>query len=125
MTRRQERFVEEYLVDFNGAAAARRAGYEPKYAGKRASLLLKEPEIRQVVQEKMARRAEKLQLRQDTVLQELKNVAFAQGSDATGAVVKMTSKLKALELLGKHLGLFEGNGGKEAEAVKIVEDVTE
>ena len=75
--------------------------------------------------EKMAERAEKMQLRQDTVLQELKNVAFADGSDASGAVVKMTSKLKALELLGKHLGLFEGVGGKEPEQVKIVEDVAE
>ena len=37
--------------------------------------------------------------------------------------MKMTSKLKALELLGKHLGLFEGNGGKEPAQVKILEDV--
>ncbi len=125
MTYKHERFIEEYLIDFNGAAAARRAGYQETSAGVTACRLLKDPQIKRVLQEKMAARAEKMQLRQDTVLQELKNVAFADGSDASGAVVKMASKLKALELLGKHLGLFEGNGGKEPEQVKILEDVTE
>ena len=120
MRRKHERFIEEYLIDFNGAAAARRAGYEPKSASTTACRLLKEPEIKRILQEKMAVRAEKMQLRQDTVLQELKNVAFADGSDASGAVVKMASKLKALELLGKHLGLFEGSGGKEPEQVRIL-----
>lgn len=123
MTRKHERFIEEYLIDFNGAGAARRAGYKEKSASVTACRLLKDPEIKRVLQEKMAERAEKIQLRQDTVLQELKNVAFADGSDASGAAVKMTSKLKALELLGKHLGLFEGVGGKEPEQVQILEDV--
>lgn len=123
MTRRNGRFIEEYLIDFNGAGAARRAGYQEKSAATTACRLLKDPEVKRVLQEKMAERAEKMQLRQDTVLQELKNVAFANGSDASGAVVKMTSKLKALELLGKHLGLFEGSGGKEPEQVQILEDI--
>lgn len=124
MTRRQERFIEEYLLDFNGAAAARRAGFCERSAASYASRILKEPEVRKVLQEKMARRAQQMQLRQDTVLQEIRNVAFASGSDASGAAVKMTSKLKALELLGKHLGLFEGNGGTQTEPVQIMEDVT-
>ena len=123
MTRRQARFLEEYLLDFNGAAAARRAGFAEKGAASYACRVLKDPEIRQILQQKMAVRAQQMQLRQDTVLQEIRNVAFANGSDATGATVKMTSKLKALELLGKHLGLFEGNGGKEPAQVKILEDV--
>lgn len=123
MTRRQERFIEEYLLDFNGAAAARRAGFGEKSAASYACKMLKNPQIRKVLQEKMTLRAQQMQLRQDTVLQEIRNVAFASGSDATGAAVKVTSKLKALELLGKHLGLFEGNGGKETASVQILEDV--
>ena len=125
MTRRQERFIEEYLLDFNGAAAARRAGFGEKSAASYASKILKNPEVRQVLQEKMAVRAQQMQLRQDTVLREIRNVAFACGSDASGAAVKMASKLKALELLGKHLGLFEGIGGKEPAPVQILEDVTQ
>lgn len=57
------------------------------------------------------------------VVQELEAVAFGPGSDANGAEIKMASKLKALELLGKHLGLFESGRGKESQPVTIIEDI--
>lgn len=57
------------------------------------------------------------------VVQELEAVAFGPGSDASGAEVKMASKLKALELLGKHLGLFESRREKDTPGVTIVEDI--
>lgn len=44
MTTKQQQFIEEYLVDFNGAAAARRAGYSEKNARKIAYILLHESE---------------------------------------------------------------------------------
>jgi hypothetical protein len=40
MTPRQERFVAEYCIDRNGAAAARRAGFSPRAARQTASRLL-------------------------------------------------------------------------------------
>ena len=57
------------------------------------------------------------------VVQELEAVAFGPGSDAAGAEVKMASKLKALELLGKHLGLFESGREKDSQPVTIIEDI--
>jgi len=60
---------------------------------------------------------------QEQVIQELGRVAFGEASDENGARVKMASKLRALELLGKHLGMFEGSGKKKTEPVRIVEDV--
>ena len=48
----------------------------------------------------------------ERVLRELCDVAFSEGS----------GKLKALELLGRHLGLFDGRGEK-IEPVTVVEDV--
>ena len=55
------------------------------------------------------------------VILALREVAFGEASDENGASVKLASKLRALELLGKHLGMFDGNGGKGGEPVRIVE----
>jgi phage terminase small subunit len=45
LTPKQQRFVAEYLLDLNGAAAARRAGYAAKNAGDVASQLLSKTQI--------------------------------------------------------------------------------
>ena len=57
----------------------------------------------------------------EDVLRELRSVAFAGASDESGAQVKYASKLRALELLGRYLGLFDGGGKTRKEPVKIVE----
>ena len=123
MTRRRERFIEEYLVDLCGAAAARRAGYSPKSARHIACRLLKNQEIRRKVAEAMEQEKENTALRREQVIRELQVVAFAKASDASGAEVKVAQKLRALELLGKHLGLFEGLGARQLPKVEIREDL--
>ena len=62
-------------------------------------------------------------LRREQVIEELKAVAFAPASDSSGAELKVAQKLRALELLGKHLGLFEGIGARVLPKVEIREDV--
>ena len=118
MTERQKRFIAEYIKDFNGAAAARRAGYSEKGAKQAACALLKDPEIRAEVDTVVRVLAG---VAPEEVLRERREVAFSQASDENGAQVKLSSKLRALELLGKHLGMFEGGGGRKEEAVRIVE----
>lgn len=120
---KQKRFVEEYLVDLNGSAAARRSGYSVKSAAYAARRLLGLPHVMAAVEAGKAERSARTQIRQDQVLGQLMDIATAAASDASGAEVKLASKLRALELLGKHLGLFEGQGGREKESVTIVEDV--
>jgi len=46
---KQQRFVEEYLVDLNGTQAAIRAGYAPKAAYSQACRLLKHDEVQVLV----------------------------------------------------------------------------
>ena len=123
MTLRQERFVREYLVDLCGAAAARRAGYATGGARNAAYRLLQMPEIRRKVAMAMELEKEETALRREQVIEELKSVAFANASDASGAELKVAQKLKALELLGKHMGLFEGIGARVLPKVEIKEDV--
>ncbi len=115
--------MEEYLVDLCGARAAVRAGYSAKWARSQGSRLLRKPHIRQAIDKAMEERVKEIHIRREEVIGELKKVAMAPASDENGAAVKMGSKLRALELLGKHLGIFEGRGEEMKETVKIVEDI--
>jgi phage terminase small subunit len=74
---RLKRFVEEYLVDLNAAAAARRCGYPPKTAAARGCKLLYRKDVRAAVREAMAARAERTQITADRVLRELARIGFS------------------------------------------------
>ena len=149
LTDKQKRFVDEYQVDLNATAAAKRAGYSEKTAYSMGQRLLKKVEIQAAIQKRQAKLRGKLEITQERVLEELAAIAFANGTDFAsinrnglvrlvptddlpedkkkavasikegqyGTEVKLHDKVKALELLGKHLGVFDsGNGpGNEQE----------
>ena len=54
LTAKQQRFVDEYLIDLNATQAAIRAGYTPKYANTNASKLLQNTTIRDMIAKRMA-----------------------------------------------------------------------
>lgn len=101
LTAKQAAFVEEYLVDLNATAAAIRAGYASKSARKVGSNLLTLPHIQAAIQEAMAERRERVEVTQDYVLARLKAEAELKGKGASHV-----GRIRALELLGKHLGMF-------------------
>lgn len=49
---RRQRFVDEYVVDFNGTQAAIRAGYAPKAANEQAARLLANASVKAAVEER-------------------------------------------------------------------------
>lgn len=129
LTPKQMRFVDEYMVDFNATQAAIRAGYKAKTAHVIGAENLRKPKIA----EEIARRQKDLQRRtevsQDRVVKELARIAFADASvvcvtdfdnltdDQRAAIqgirptnfgweIKLCDKIKALELLGRHIGMF-------------------
>lgn len=53
LTRKQQAFIDAYLVCFNGAEAARRAGYSAKTARQTASDLLAESYISEIIDREM------------------------------------------------------------------------
>ena len=53
LTAKQERFVQEYLIDLNATQAAIRAGYSRKTAGVIGVENLKKPYIREAIEEKL------------------------------------------------------------------------
>lgn len=74
---RQRRFVEEYLLDCNASAAARRAGYSERAAHSRATSLMANPEIKRAIREAMDERSYRLKISADRVLLELARLAFS------------------------------------------------
>jgi phage terminase small subunit len=78
---KRQRFVEEYLIDFDPMRAYLRSGYKKSSAGTNAYNLLREPEIMLgILRGKIARRA-RATVTADRVLEELARLAFANLAD--------------------------------------------
>ena len=76
LTAKQERFVQEYLVDLNATQAAIRAGYSPKTAYSMGQRLLKNVEVKAAIKAAMEKRSQRVEITQDRVLQEYARLAF-------------------------------------------------
>ena len=71
LTPKQQRFVEEYLIDLNATQAAIRAGYSEKTAYSVGHENLKKPEIQKAIQEAQSKRTEQTQIDSAYVLKRL------------------------------------------------------
>ena len=161
LTKKNEVFCEEYLIDLNATQAAIRAGYSVESAGSIGSELLKKPEIRARIETAMAERSKRTGINADRVLRELGRIAFVDPSDMTTAEVKpdatpddraaiagmkvkyvphkdfdengdpiieqaierevkLCDKLKALELCGRHLGMFKEDPDNTAPVTVVI-----
>lgn len=119
LTPKQERFVAEYLIDLNATQAAIRAGYSEKTAYSQGQRLLKNVEIAKSLTVARAKRVERVEVSADWVLARLvENVERSMQAEAvrdregneTGEYVYAGNVAnKALELLGKHCGMFSDN----------------
>lgn len=81
MTKKQQRFVEEYLIDLNATQAAIRAGYKPDNAQQMGSENLSKPVISAAIAKAMAERSKRTGINQDRVLHELARIGFAKITD--------------------------------------------
>ncbi len=116
MTPKQKRFVEEYMIDLNASQAAARAGYSARSAGKIGFQLLEKTRISDAIGEAQRARSERTEITQEWVLSRLvENAKRAMQAEpvldrmgnATGEDTYQGSVAnRALELLGKHVDLF-------------------
>ena len=99
MTNKMKMFCLEYLKDFNGADAARRAGYSKKTARTVASENLTKPDIKAEIE-----KLKKILVNdKDKII--LENIIFWQGiRNAKGS--KDVDRLRASEHLGKYADMF-------------------
>ncbi|MGL4588424.1 MAG: terminase small subunit [Acinetobacter ursingii] len=71
LTAKQQRFVEEYLIDLNATQAAIRAGYSEKTANEIGAENLAKPSIAKAIQDALKERSERVQIDADYVLKRL------------------------------------------------------
>lgn len=124
LTLKQERFVQEYIVDLNATQAAIRAGYSAKTASRIGPELLGKTCISEAIQKAIKKREKRTEVTQDYVIAKLREIVEKDASDGPDSELKYANKIRALELLGKHTGAFDG-GAKEGqnEPVKVIIDV--
>lgn len=95
MTNKQKAFVDEYLIDLN-ATRAYKAVYtgikNDDVAAKAGSRLLKNVEVEEYLNKRMKDREKRTEITQDKVLNELAQIAFANGSDFAKVVEKPVLK---------------------------------
>lgn len=77
LTDKQQRFVEEYLIDLNATQAAIRAGYSEDTAKEIGYENLTKPHIADAIAEAQSLRSQRTQITQDRVLQELARIGFS------------------------------------------------
>lgn len=131
---RYKAFADAYLKNGgNACQAALAAGYSESFAKARSYELLDREEIQEYIshrRQQMARRA----VSPERVLLELADIGFGQRDypayDMFGKEYQkapgMTARLKALELMGRNLGLFDKDGRENhEEGVTIVDDIPE
>lgn len=68
LTPKQQRFVDEYLIDLNATQAAIRAGYSPKTARQIGEQNLSKLDIQQAIEQAKAERSARTKITQDEVL---------------------------------------------------------
>lgn len=108
---KQQLFADEWMKDRNATQAAIRCGYSPRSAQVHGSRLLSNDMVSAYLKKKTQSIADKLGIDAEYVLSSMKQIG--KFTMPTRAEANPTVALKSLELLGKHLKLFEEDDKKQ------------
>lgn len=136
LTARQQRFVDEMLVDANATQSAIRAGFSTKTAKQQGARLLTNVDVAAAIAERQAKRLNKLEVKAERVVSEMAAGAFYDAADLVAQaitcpadiaklpeqvrraivgwswdrrgnfVLKLADKSRALDMLARHLGMY-------------------
>jgi len=114
LTRKRRRFCEEYVVDLNATAAAKRAGYSERTAEVQGCRLLKNVQVASYVAELQTDAAKRNEVSVDKVI----GMLAASYTDAKAAN-QHGPAVRAAELLGKRLGMFRDRVEVEGSGLSV------
>jgi len=100
-TAKQSRFIDEYMVDMNGAAAAERAGYSKKTSRAIACELLTKPDIQAELQARGTALARELEITRAGVVRGLLDAFEMAKADRQPSVM-----VSAMAAVAKLLGFY-------------------
>jgi phage terminase small subunit len=123
LTAKQDLFAREYTLDLNASAAAIRSGYAKSRARSQGSVLLRNVAVAARVSELLKVSAVRSEITVDWVVAKIKEVAgrclqeqpvVVNGQPTGEWRFDASNGLKALELLGRHVGMFSEKAGDAA-----------
>jgi phage terminase small subunit len=136
LTKKQQLFCDEYLIDLNGTQAAIRAGYSEKTAKEIGCENLTKPHIRDYIDARLNEKERSLIASQDDILQALTRilhgdergtalVGVGMGAQEVSQVPPTNSeKIRAAEILGKYHKLFTDRQEIEMRgSVQFIDDI--
>lgn len=122
---KRQLFLQEYLVDLNATQAYIRAGYSPNGAGQSAERLLKHADIQRHINQMREEKIARCEVSAANVVAAIARIGLAELSQLINPDgskkpfselteeqrswigIRQSDRLKALDLLSRHLGLFE------------------
>ncbi len=125
LTPKQERFVEEYLIDSNATAAAKRAGYSKKTAKETGYENLTKPHIAAAIESGRAVMRERCAVTVENLTEELELARVKAMADDKGASAAVTAIMGKAKLHGLVVDRKELSGGvhlTHEEALAEIED---
>ena len=118
---KHKQFVSEYILDFNGTRAAKACGYTDKSASNLSCQWLKDDLIKQEISRLQAKQLETAGISQRYILETLRDIAEESKRLKTPANWQVA--VRCLELLGKHLGLWDNDkdNGRQRRAHELTD----
>ena len=111
MTDKQKRFCEEYIIDFNAAQSAIRAGYSEPTARQKGYELLSNEEIKEYIEELKDDKSEELNITFEQLAKIELEIAMNGKREA--------DRLKAVDQLSKKLGYYEQHNSQKKNITNI------
>lgn len=133
LTIKQKKFADEYIRIGNATQAAINAGYKPKNAGQIGNENLKKLQIAEYINEKLKELDAKKTMQIQEIMEELSAIARGEVKeerlDKDGDIVKtrplFADRLKAMDMLGKRYGMWNGMAQESASQTVIIDDMTD
>lgn len=113
LTPKQEKFILNYLIDFNGKQAAIRAGYSPKTAEVQAARMLSYAKVKEKITELQIQARKKATISRDEIIETLAGIIrtdlpdYFNGAKIKGFDELNLSQRKAMESIKVRKGSFD------------------